>query len=256
LGTWGKRRITIRSFFLALQFLTIITIVPDLIGTRRELSSSLAFFPFTGLILGSLLAGFDWAARGLWSPEICGVLDTVWLALLTRGLHLDGVADTFDAVGSGADRERALEIMRDSSNGALGMLAMVCLLMVKAAALVGLSTHSSWQWFMLIPCLSRLGINIMGAVSQYARSTGGLGEAFTGKASRKYLPVALATALTAAWILRGTAGLTMLAAGMAWCVPAAMWCRHRFGGITGDLLGAHVETVETAMFLAAAAIVA
>ncbi len=230
--------------------------VPDLIGTRRQLSGSLAFFPFTGLIIGSLLAGFDWAARGLWPSEICGVLDAVCLAFLTRGLHLDGVADTFDAVGSGADRERALEIMRDSSNGALGVLAMVSLLMVKAAALTGLSAHAAWQWFMLIPCLSRLGINIIGSISSYARATGGLGEAFTGKSSRRYLIVALVTALTAAWILKGTEGLAMLAAGAAWCVPAAMWCRLRFGGVTGDLLGAHVETVETAMFLAAAAIVA
>ena len=222
----------------------------------RQLSASLAFFPFVGLILGALLAGFDWAARGLWPDRVCGVLDVVWLALLTRGLHLDGVADTFDAIGSSAHRERALEIMRDSSSGALGVLAMVTVLLVKVAAVSELSGQAAWQWLILVPCLSRLGINILGSLSRYAREGGGLGEAFTGKASLKYLPLALVTAVAAAWILNGTAGVAMLAAVAAWCVPVALWCRGRFGGVTGDILGAHLETVEAAMFLAAAAIVA
>ncbi len=240
---------------LSLQFLTIITIVPGLRATRRELASSLAFFPLTGLILGGLLSGFDWAARGVWPPRICGVLDVVWLALLTRGLHLDGVADTFDAIGSGADRQRALEIMRDSSNGALGILSMVSLLLVKVVAMSELSLHAAWHWLMLIPCLSRLGINVLGAVSSYARTEGGLGQAFTGRESLRYMPVALVTAVSAAWILRDIPGLIMLGGVILWCLPVAAWCRYRFGGITGDVLGAHVELAETAMFLVAAALV-
>ena len=84
------------------------TTLPELHGNRHELSSSMIFFPLTGLILGGLLAGFNWAAEGLWPVSICGVFDAAWLALLTRGLHLDGVADTFDALGSNADMDRAL----------------------------------------------------------------------------------------------------------------------------------------------------
>ncbi len=207
-------------------------------------------------MFGSLLAGFDWASRGLWPVFVCGVLDVAFLALLTRGLHLDGVADTFDAVGSGMPRDRALEIMRDSSSGALGVLAMVLVLMLKAVALVQLSAHAAWNWFMLVPCLSRFGINLLGSLSRYARQGGGLGEAFTGRDAMRYLPVALVTAFSAAWILGGVNGLVMTAVLVAWSLLAAWWVRGRFGGVTGDLLGAHLEIAETAMFLWVAAIVA
>ena len=179
-----------------------------------------------------------------------------FLAFLTRGLHLDGVADTFDAVGSGMPGDRALEIMRDSNNGALGLLVMVLVLMLKAAALVQLSAHAAWNWFMLVPCLSRLAINLLGSFSGYAREGGGLGEAFTGRDAMRYLPVALVTALSAAWILGHATGLVMAAVLAAWSLLAAWWMRGRFGGVTGDLLGAHLEITETAMFLWVAAIVA
>ncbi len=244
-----------KSFLLSLQFLTIITIVPGLSATRRELSASLAFFPLTGLIIGAIVAGFDWAARGLWPVQICGVLDVALLALLTRGLHLDGVADTFDAIGSQAGCERALEIMRDSNSGALGILAMVVVLLIKAVSAIELSTQAAWQWFILVPCLSRFGINVLGSLSRYARSSGGLGQAFTGRASLTYMPVAAATALSAAWILGKIYGIAMLIALVLWCIPAGIWCKRRFGGITGDILGAQVELTEAAMFLAAAAII-
>ncbi len=244
-----------KSFLLSLQFLTIITVVPGLTASRRELVASLAFFPLTGLVIGAIVAGFDWAARGVWPAQVCGVLDVVLLALITRGLHLDGVADTFDAIGSRADRERALEIMRDSSSGALGILAMISVLLVKVAASVELSSHAAWQWFILVPSLSRLGINVLGVLSVYARRSGGLGEAFTGRSALVYLPVAGLTAISAAWILCRIPGLVMLGLLALWCVPVALFCRHRFGGITGDILGAHLETAEAAMLLAAAALV-
>lgn len=229
--------------------------MPELYGNRRELSASLTFFPLVGLMLGSLLAGFNWAAKGLWPASVCGVLDVAWLAFLTRGLHLDGVADTFDAIGSGAGRDRALEIMRDSSSGALGVLALIILVLVKAAAVTELSRNGAWQWLMIIPCLSRTGVNFSGAFSNYARQEDGLGEAFTGRSSLRYLPMALITAASAAWILRGSAGIVMLIAVGALSLLLSLWCRRKFGGVTGDILGAHVEIMETAMFLAAAAMV-
>lgn len=187
----------------------------------------------------------------MWPASICGVLDVAWLAFLTRGLHLDGVADTFDAIGSNADRDRALSIMRDSSNGALGVLALIIVILIKAVTVTELSRQGAWQWLMLVPCLSRTGINCLGSFSIYARPEGGLGEAFTGRASLRYLPMAAATAGAAAWILRGIAGISMLAAVGFLSLFTALWCRKKFGGITGDILGANVEIMEAAMFLAA-----
>ncbi len=247
-------RFAIKSFLLSLQFLTVIKVAPGLHADRGEFSSSLAFFPLVGLILGSLAAGFDWAARGLWPPSLCGVLDVAWLAFLTGGLHLCGLAHAFDAVGSGADRQRALEIMQGSS-GASGGLAIVVVLMVKSAAVIELSRHAAWQWFMLVPCLSRLGINVLGSFSRYAGNDAAPGAGFAGRVFLRYLPMAAASAAAAAWILGHLSGMVVLVLSVLWCLPVALWCRHRFGGISGDILGAHVETVETFMFLAAAALV-
>ncbi len=219
-----------------------------------ELGRSMAFFPLVGLVIGGLTSGIDWAARGLWPPSIAGVVAVVFLALLTRGLHLDGLADTADAVASGADRERALEIMRDSTNGALGILAMVLVLMIKAVCAVQLSTHAAWQWFVLIPCFSRTGIVLLGAISEYARPSGGLGSPFAGRGVSRNLLLALPTTIAAAWTLAEATGVAMLAGVVAMSAIASLWARRRFGGTTGDILGAHVELQEALLFLASAAV--
>lgn len=145
--------------------------------------------------------------------------------------------------------------MRDSSSGALGVLALVTLMLLKAAALTELSRHGAWQWLMLVPCLSRTGINFSGAFSTYARQEGGLGEAFTGRDASRSLPIAVIFAAAAAWILGGIAGIVMLLAAGVSSYLSALWFRQKFGGITGDILGAHVEILETAMFLASVALV-
>ena len=223
-------------------------------GEERELSASLSYFPLVGLILGGMVAGLNWAAADFWPPVLCGAAAVVFLALLTRGLHLDGLADTADAIGSGASREKALLIMKDSRSGALGVLALISALLLKTGSAFGLSEAGTWQMFILIPCLSRWSMNCLAAASRYARPEGGLGAAFCGKAARHHLLVSGLTAVSASWFLAGTKGLGLFVLAAAAGPLAGIWFGKKFGGVTGDMLGAHIETVETLFFMLGAGI--
>lgn len=197
--------------------------------------------------------GVDRACQGFYPTPVLGVIETMALALVTRGLHLDGLADTFDAMGSGRPAEDALRIMKDSHIGALGAVSLILVLFLKASALSEVSHRGLWQVFVLAPCLSRWGLNVLAASSSYARPAGGLGKPFVGRKTWRTLPVSGATALAAAWFLAGIWGIEVFLGVVFWSLATAFYFRRRFGGVTGDVLGAHLELTETLLVLAGAA---
>ncbi len=243
----------IKSFILALQFLTVISVVPRLEATKHELCASLAFFPLVGLILGAILAALFWAVSPLLNPEPLAALLTVSLAFLTRSLHLDGLCDTADAIGSGADRNRALEIMKDSAAGSLGVVALVSVLLLKTGALVSLCRFSAWQLIILAPCLSRWSLNSLASMSSYAREEQGLGSPFCDTKSRANMAIAALTALAASWFLLHFEGIVLFLVATLMSFLSAFFFKVRFGGVTGDCLGAHLESVETIILIVGAA---
>ncbi len=222
--------------------------------TRDELCASLAYFPLVGLIIGALLALFYWALSPLLSPEPLAALLVVALAFLTRALHLDGLIDTADAIGSRAERARALEIMKDSAAGSLGVVAAVSVLLLKTGSAVSLCKVSAWQFLILIPCLSRWSLDCLASMSRYARDEEGLGSPFCGRQGRASILTAALSSIAASWFLLRVTGLYLFAASTILAAVSAAFFRSRFGGVTGDCLGAHLESVETLLFIAGAAI--
>ena len=102
----------LRPFRAAVAFLSR---VPAGVGAaeERDLGRALGFFPLVGMLLGATLLGIAWVAYAWLSPGLLSVALVAWLALITGGLHLDGLADLFDGLGGGGgDRARMLEIMR------------------------------------------------------------------------------------------------------------------------------------------------
>ena len=172
-----------------------------------------------------------------------GVVLVAVLALLTRGLHLDGLMDTFDALAGGRDREQRLELLRDPHVGAFGVVAVVLLLLTKVSALAALPGESRLSTIVLVPCLARWAILVVMDRFPYVRQEG-LGTPFLQGSSRRRLVVGSAVALVATLILTGPVGLLLvLAAGLiAWAVGA--WAKRRIGGVTGDIYGAACETSE------------
>src|SRR4051812_27073096 len=121
-------RIMIRSLAVALTFLTRAPFRLERI-VDVDVGRSLAWFPVVGAALGFLLLGMERLLRGVLPPGLAAVSLVATLALLTGGLHLDGLADVFDALGGGrGSRERMLAIMRDSRVGAHGAAALALFL--------------------------------------------------------------------------------------------------------------------------------
>ncbi|MGB9712589.1 MAG: adenosylcobinamide-GDP ribazoletransferase [Dissulfurimicrobium sp.] len=240
----------IKALLIAIQFLTIIPVAPRLVVKDAELTASLSYFPLVGLMLGCIVLGIDSSLRGICTVQSLGVIDAAALAFLTRGLHLDGLSDTFDALGSGKPAEEALVIMKDSRIGAFGAVSLMFVLLLKASALSTASQKGLWQVFLLAPCLSRWGLNVLAASSTYARPSGGLGAAFVGGKTRRTLFFSGLTAFSAAWFLSGMAGLLISLGAVVCGLAASFYFKRRFGGVTGDMLGAFLELTEAVFMVA------
>ena len=238
------------GWLFAMQFLTV---MPPLLRRRPtgpELGAAEAFFPAVGLILGVGLVGLD-ALLGLQlQRSVRDVLLVAALALVTGALHLDGVVDTFDGVFAGPDADARLRIMRDPRAGAFGVVGVVCLLLLKLAALGALPDRLRPAALILGPCLGRWAIVQATWTFPYGRPDG-LGRAFKDGIRGGHALVAAGTAAGAAVWLLGAAGLALAAA-----VTAAIWVLGRLivarlGGLTGDTYGGLCELVEAAIWLAA-----
>ncbi|WP_334193063.1 adenosylcobinamide-GDP ribazoletransferase [Pararhodobacter sp.] len=217
----------------ALAFLTRLPAGPL---DSADFARAPGWFGAVGLGIGALSAGVWFLASWLWGP-VLGALAAVTAGLLLTGaLHEDGLADTFDGLGSGRPAERALEIMRDSRIGSFGALALGVVL---AARVMALAALGPWAPAALIAGqgLSRGGMGAMLQNGPYVRLSG----AGTGMTGPQPLAPPLGAALAGGALLLWTAGWGLLSAlaGLALAQLAIRaWARRRLGGITGDVLGA------------------
>src|SRR5262245_52238316 len=166
------------------------------------------------------------------------------LAGLTGGLHLDGVADVFDALGGGrGQRDRMLAILRDSRIGAHGAAALVLVILAKVVAVAALVDHSSgdhaWWALYAAPVAARWAVVPLIVGFPYARPEG-LGKPFHGHAGVAQLAGATAVAAIALGWLGGRAIAPALAALLA-ALAIATWLHRHLGGLTGDVYGAAIE---------------
>jgi len=220
--------------------------------TEEELARSVLFFPVVGLALGLGCAGVGWLHLVRLAPAsiVAGAV-VVFLALVTGGLHLDGVADLFDGLAGGrGDRERTLRIMRDSRVGAAGALALVLVVLLQLAALRELLERRALLPLVAFPLVARWAVIPQLAFFRYARAAG-LGRVFQGRVA--LTPLAAESILLVTWSLRLGHGLVVqLAAALGVSLGLGLWLQHRLGGLTGDIYGATISLCETATLLVAA----
>jgi adenosylcobinamide-GDP ribazoletransferase len=254
-----------RQFTLAVTFLTGIPLPVEGDVSPADLWRSMGWYPLVGLALGAAAWGVYAGLLELLPSLVAAVLVVLLLEAVTRGLHIDGLMDTADGVLSGAPRERALEIMKDSSVGAMGVVAAVLILMLKVAALGALSRADAAAPLLAGWCAARALPALDVYAWPYARAAG-TGEAFTRE--RTPGPVAMAAGLLAAGVVATTlvtvtvdgagawyAGLvvTVVAMAVALLVQAAV--AKRLGGLTGDVYGMGIELAEAAALVAGCAVV-
>ncbi|WP_300671723.1 adenosylcobinamide-GDP ribazoletransferase [Desulfoluna sp.] len=234
----------------AMQFSTILPVGSD--NVFRPVGQ-VAMFPVVGLILGGILALTDALLSQLWPPMVVGILDTVLLMILTGGFHLDGLGDTADGLFSHRPKERALEIMKDSRSGAMGVLAMIAILSMKWAGLASMA-EPGWSRALLliaIPSLAR-GSQIIGiGLLPYARKEGTAHDLFGDVSLVKRLRFVILPVLLV--LLTGGRGVMVLLVHALLTAVLLLWYRKKMGGITGDMLGAMTEITEGFLFVAAAA---
>ncbi|MEV4765392.1 adenosylcobinamide-GDP ribazoletransferase [Micromonospora chokoriensis] len=222
---------------------------------RPVAGTAMALAPAVGALLGALLAGVLLLSGAFAPPLVAAGVTVGAAALLTRGLHLDGLADTVDALGSYRRGAAALEIMKKPDVGPFGVVALVVVLLVQAAALADLAGRS---WPVCVAAVvtataaGRFGVTVACRRAVPAARPDGLGALVAGSVGPVALAVgAVAVALLAVPAVPGRPWQGPLAVVAALAVAALLLTHvvRRLGGITGDVLGATVEVVTTLVYL-------
>jgi adenosylcobinamide-GDP ribazoletransferase len=234
----------------ALIFLTTLPIQFNGEFQPGDLGRASAWYPLVGLVIGSLLAVAWFLLSKILPAMVVAVLLTGLWALLTGGLHLDGLADCGDGLLAALPRERRLEIMKDPRMGSFGGIALGLQLLLKVALLSELAVSSPYRalaGLLFAPILARWLILIVGR--QPMARPGGLGVEFQlGLTSRQFLAAALLPAGLALLIGPRAILALLLAHGAAF--GAIGLAKNRLGGVTGDVIGLVVELGECAVLLA------
>ncbi|MGH8545246.1 MAG: adenosylcobinamide-GDP ribazoletransferase [Gammaproteobacteria bacterium] len=234
------------SFFAALQFLTIFPWPRCSDRSADDTGRAAVFFPVIGFLLGLILVLANVLLEPFASPGLSSVTLVTILALLTRGLHLDGLGDTFDGLGAGGDRERMLRVMDDSHTGAFGLIAIVLLLFFKIHAIESIDSER-WQALLASPVLGRWAMVLLGYRSQAAKP--GLGSTLIDRLETKHVVFAtFITLILVAAILHGAGIATMIWVAI-FSIASKKYFHRRLGGVTGDTFGAVGELSETSVLV-------
>lgn len=241
------------SFLLALSFLSSIPVSLGRIMSNEEMGWSTRWFPAVGAVIGGIVASvFVLVGRFVPSPVAGAIALTVWM-VLTRGLHLDGLADTFDGLGGGFTRDRALEIMRDSRIGTFGALAIGAVLILKFSALSSFG-FQGYSWIVVAPVLARWGMVLAIFFFPPARKDGA-GRVFISYCRLPELSIASCFALVVSTTFLGWVGIVIF--GLSGLVSYVLGVRisSHLKGLTGDSYGCICEITEVFVLLAGSVLV-
>ncbi|HKG47472.1 MAG TPA: adenosylcobinamide-GDP ribazoletransferase [Pyrinomonadaceae bacterium] len=240
----------LRRFLIAVQFLTRLPVPRRLVTTDKELGHAAGFFPLVGVVVGGAAAAVFVLTKLVAPLPVAVVLTLAFAAFITSGFHEDGLADTFDGLGGGWTRDRALAIMRDSRIGTYGALALIFLILGKYTFLTALEPDQVWRWLLVAHTASRWTILPLCRWLPYARAEG------QGKL--------VARQITGSSVLTGSAAFLFLLSLLSWpsalltiavtvlvVIFSGLYFKRKLGGITGDCLGAVNQITEVVLYLIA-----
>ena len=240
----------INSFFIALSMYSRIP-VPRVDWEKENMRYAMCFFPMIGVVIGAVMYLAGWlldktSVGGLFR----GVVFTLIPIMITGGIHMDGFMDTMDALGSWGDREKKLEILKDSHAGAFAILGMGCYLMWSVAVWSELPAEVlrvCGVSFVLSRALSGFSV-----VTFPAARNSGLLKMFQDGAQKKVVSITMSLYVAAAVIMMAVMNARAMTGAVTGVMIAFLYyivvSRKQFGGVTGDLAGFFLETAELAMF--------
>ena len=244
------------SFLIGLQFLTRIFVVKQSVWTEKSFGESVKFFPAIGAVVGSICAVVVGTLNFLTSGELPSIVAAIGFAsliLLTGGIHCDGLMDSADGLFSGREREKILDIMKDSRAGSFGVVSMILIAALDIAALTELARLSTLNLCAAIfaaPIIGRLMMVATIGLFPYARLEG-MGKAFAKFTTRRTIIFAAVEAATLIALLAfvdvkffvTASAATLFASFVTW--RFATFATEKIGGVTGDIYGAVTTLSET-----------
>ncbi|MHB9130611.1 MAG: adenosylcobinamide-GDP ribazoletransferase [Armatimonadota bacterium] len=236
-------------FVLAVTFLTRLPLPIKGDVTPADLKASMGWYPAVGLALGAVGWAIYASGSQAFSPLVGAVLAIVLLEACSGALHLDGLMDTCDGIGSGRSRERMLEIMKDSRVGAMGVFGAIAVILVKVTALAALTPSQSLP-VLLIGWMASRAVPIWAVtLFPYARKTGTGGMFIEGHAPHALL-FATIVALGVGFLIAGQNGLLLAELTIVFPLLVSAYISRKLGGLTGDVYGMGIEIGETLSLLA------
>ena len=233
-------------FISILQFMTRIPIRIET-GFDEEFHKSIVYFPLVGFVIGIITYIFGWLSLTIFDPFISAIVIT------TGGLHIDGLGDTFDAIYSNRDKERILEIMKDSRLGTNSLLAIMFLILLKIGFINSLVQNNLLWLVIFMPVIGRIGVMIMTYKTVTPRAKG-MGNLFIGKCTMGMLITGIVYSsiliiLFGKFIfLQPIATIIKVLSSIIFIIVfALLFKKHiykKIDGVTGDILGCTIELGE------------
>lgn len=255
-----------KRLLIALQFLTIIPIRRGINVNESDITKSSSVFVLVGLIQGITLITTDYLAGRVFHPDlVTGIILLVYV-LSNGGFHLDGLADTFDALAAKGDREKKLSVMKDGTIGPVGVIAVFFSLLIKYLAIKNLTLFPMFTLYsslLFMPAISKLAMVISMFYGKSARADG-LGRLFIQNIRVREIMFAAITlffAIVSVQVLfnRNMSVSQYIFYAMALisvyflCLISVNFFSRKFGGLTGDTLGAISEITDITFLLLAIA---
>ena len=235
-----------------MQFMTRLPIPVDT-GIDEEFHKGMIYFPVVGLVVGIFYYMIGLASQEVFNTYIATIMILIGEVILTGGLHLDGLGDTFDGLYSYRDKERILEIMKDSRLGTNALLAILLVLLLKAGFIYALLEQGLLWIILLMPVVAR-SMQVVACYKTKTPREKGMGNLFIGKVSMSYLIGTLfVMSVIAAIVMLIVGEITFLSIVMQLgsvlllIIAVRLFIRSiykKIDGITGDILGCICELAE------------
>ena len=242
-----------KPLIFAFGFLTILPL-PQVKLEAKHFGQAMIFFPVVGLFLGMVLYACHYATA-LVNPETPAQIKAFTLllvmAILTRGLHLEGLADFLDGFLGGDDRRSILNIMKDSRAGVFSVIGLIFVILGKFLFLMEISTASKATWLLSFPVLSRWSMVALCLGMKDPRENGGLATTFLQSLNVTHFMVATVVTVFLLGLLQGMQTVLpfLICLTVVWFIRRT--AHRQIGGLTGDAIGATCELSEFAILLAA-----